>query len=217
MLLNDKIDHTLLKSNATVTDIEKLAKEAIENKFYSICVNPYYVELAKHYLKDSGVKIACVVGFPLGANTIETKKFEAKQAVADGADEIDLVMNIGAFKSQNYNYVAREIDEVCESANVPVKVIVETSELTKEELQKACDIINKSKAEFIKTSTGFSSSGAKVEDIKFIKKHMFKGKKIKASGGIRDYQTALSMINAGADRLGTSSGVNIVNSQNQND
>ncbi|MGN1227702.1 MAG: deoxyribose-phosphate aldolase [Christensenellales bacterium] len=217
MKLNDKIDHTLLKSNATVTDIEKLAKEAIENKFYSICVNPYYVELAKHYLKDSTVKIACVVGFPLGANTIETKKFEAKQAVADGADEIDLVMNIGAFKSQNYNYIAKEIDEVCESANVTVKVIVETSELTKEELQKACDIINKSKAEFIKTSTGFSSSGAKVEDVKFIKKHLVKGKKIKASGGIRDYETALSMINAGADRLGTSSGVNIVNSQNQND
>lgn len=210
MELNKRIDHTLLKSNATVTDIEQLASEALTYNFYSICVNPYFVELAKHYLKDSDIKIACVVGFPLGANSIETKVFEAKQAKQDGADEIDLVMNIGAFKSQNYDYVQREIDEVCDSVNLPVKVIVETSELTREELKVACDIVNKSKATFIKTSTGFSSSGANIEDIKFMRKHIIKGKQIKASGGIKDKETALKMIEAGADRLGASSSVKIV-------
>ncbi|MBQ8748978.1 MAG: deoxyribose-phosphate aldolase [Clostridia bacterium] len=210
MELNNRIDHTLLKSNATVTDIEQLASEALTYNFYSVCVNPYFVELAKHYLKDSNIKIACVVGFPLGANSIETKVFEAKQAKQDGADEIDLVMNIGAFKSQNYDYVQREIDEVCDSVNLPVKVIVETSELTREELKIACDIVNKSKATFIKTSTGFSSSGANVEDIKFMRKHIIKGKQIKASGGIKDKETALKMLEAGADRLGTSSSVKIV-------
>ena len=202
--LNEMIDYTLLKPIATVEDIENLTSVAKANNFYSVCVKPFYVELAKHYLQNSTVKICCVVGFPLGANLTETKVFEAKQAVADGANEIDMVMNINAFKSKNYDYVLNEINKICDSVNVPVKVIVETSELDKEELKKACDIVNKSKALFIKTSTGFSKSGANIEDIKFMKKHMIKGKLIKASGGIADSETAIKMIEAGASRIGTS-------------
>jgi len=208
--INEFIDHTRLKSNTTVTDIENLTLEAKTHNFKSVCVNPYYVELAKHYLKDTNVKIACVVGFPLGANTIDTKVFETKQAIKDGADEIDLVMNIGAFKSQNYDYVLKEINAVCDEANTIVKVIVETSELTRDELKTACEIINKSKAQFMKTSTGFSSSGANVDDVKFMRKHLNKDKQIKASGGIKTYEFAQELINAGATRLGTSSGVQIV-------
>lgn len=207
--INNKIDHTLLKSNATVEDIAKLCNEAKNYEFYSVCVNPFYVELAKHFLQNTNIKVACVVGFPLGANLTATKVFEAKQAKTDGADEIDMVMNIGAFKSKNYEYVLNEINAICESVDIPVKVIIETSELTGDELKIACDIFNKSKAQFIKTSTGFSSSGAKVEDIKFIKRHIIKSKQIKASGGIRDLQTANQMIKAGASRLGLSSSVKI--------
>lgn len=213
MKLNDKIDHTLLKSNATITDIEKLTTEAKQYNFYSVCVNPYYVELCKHYLKDTNVKIACVIGFPLGANLTATKIFEAKQAKNDGADELDVVMNIGAFKSQNYDYVLNEINAIYDATNLPIKVIVETSELDKDELKTACELVGKSKAEFIKTSTGFSSSGAKIEDVKMMRKYVGKNKKVKASGGIRDYETAKAMIEAGADRLGTSSGVKIVTGQ----
>lgn len=214
MKLNDKIDHTLLKSNASVADIEKLTSEAKQYKFYSVCVNPYYVELCKHYLQNSDVKIACVIGFPLGANTMQTKIFEAKQAKEDGADELDLVMNIGAFKSKNYDYVLKEIDAVCEATNLPVKVIVETSELDSEELKEVSKLVGKSKATFIKTSTGFSSSGAKVEDIKTMRKYVGKDKKVKASGGIRDYETAKAMIDAGADRIGASSSIKIVEGEN---
>lgn len=204
MNINEMIDYTLLKPIATIEDIEKLTNTAIENNFYSVCVNPYYVELAKHYTKNTNVKVCCVVGFPLGANTMQTKIEEAKQAVNDGADEIDMVMNIGAFKSKNYDYVLKEIDAICDGAKVPVKVIVETCLLSNDELKIACDIVNKSKALFIKTSTGFSTSGAKLEDIKFMKKYISKDKKIKASGGIADIESAEEMINAGASRIGTS-------------
>lgn len=210
MKLNDKIDHTLLKNNATVEDILKLTEEAKQYGFYSVCVNPYYVELAKQNLQGSNVKVACVVGFPLGANNLSTKVLEAKQAKTDGADEIDMVMNIGAFKSQNYNYVLNEINSICDATDLIVKVIIETSELNGEELKKACDIFNKSKAQFIKTSTGFSASGAKIEDVRFMRKHISKDKKVKASGGIRDYETALAMVEAGAERLGVSAGIAIV-------
>lgn len=214
--INNKIDHTLLKSNATVEDIEKLCNEAKNYEFYSVCVNPFYVELAKHYLQNTNIKVACVVGFPLGANLTEIKVLEAKRAKEDGADEIDMVMNIGAFKSKNYDYVLNEIDAICNAVNIPVKVIVETSELVGDELKTACDIINKSKAQFIKTSTGFSSSGAKIEDVKFIRKHTLKTKQVKASGGIRDLETADQMLKAGADRLGLSSSVKIALEQLEN-
>ena len=207
--INNKIDHTLLKSNATVEDIERLCNEAKEYQFYSVCVNPYYVELAKHYLQGTSIKVACVVGFPLGANLTEIKVLEAKRAKEDGADEIDMVMNIGAFKAKNYDYVLNEINAVCSAVGIPVKVIIETSELVGEELKTACDIFNKSNAQFIKTSTGFTSSGANVEDVKFIRKHTLKTKQVKASGGIRDLQTAKQMLKAGAERLGLSSGVKI--------
>ena len=138
--INGKIDHTLLKSNATVEDIARLCNEAKNYEFYSVCVNPFYVELAKHYLQNTNIKVACVVGFPLGANLTATKVFEAKQAKNDGADEIDMVMNIGAFKSKNYDYVLNEINAICESVDIPVKVIIETSELEGDELKIACDI-----------------------------------------------------------------------------
>lgn len=210
MELNKYIDHTLLKPFATSNDIRKLCKEAKENHFYSVCVNPYYAELAKKELQNSEVKLAVVVGFPLGANTTEIKIQESINAKKDGADEIDMVMNIGAFKGENYDYVLNEINAIKENTNLIVKVIVETSLLSDEEIIKTCEIINESKADFIKTSTGFIGEGAKLEHIKLMKQHIKNGKKIKASGGIKDKATAIQMIEAGANRLGTSSGITII-------
>lgn len=209
MELNKYIDHTNLKSDTTKEKIIKLCKEAKQYGFYSVCVNPCFVSLAKKQLNGSEVKIACVIGFPLGANTTEIKKYEAQRAVLDGANELDMVINVGKLKDKDYVYVLNDINAVCE-AGVDVKVIIETSMLTNEEIIKMCEIVNLSNAKFIKTSTGFIGDGAKAEHIELMKKHINQNKKIKASGGIRDKQTFLKMINCGADRIGTSSGVSIL-------
>ncbi len=209
MNFNKYIDHTILKSNASHEDIIKLCNEAKEYGFYSVCVNPCFVKLCKNMLEGSGVKVACVIGFPLGANLTEVKKYEAQMAVNDGADELDMVINIAKLKEKDYEFVLNDINAVCEVGAV-VKVIIETSVLTEDEIVKMCEIVNKSNALFIKTSTGFVGDGARLEHIKLMKKHMLSTKKIKASGGIRDKETFIKMIEAGAERIGTSSGIKIV-------
>ena len=203
------IDHTNLKPTATQEDIKKLCEEAKKYGFYSVCVNPFWVKYAKEQLNNSNVKIACVIGFPLGANSTEIKKMEAIEAVKNGAEELDMVINQGLLKMEKYNEVLADINAVCE-AGVLVKVIIETSNLSEEEIAKMCEIVNKSNAEFIKTSTGFIGDGAKEEHIKLMRKLMLPNKQVKASGGIRDYQSFIKMINSGADRIGTSSGVKIL-------
>lgn len=203
------IDHTLLKPTATCEQIIKLCKEAKENNFYSVCVNPFYVKLAKSELAGTDVKVACVIGFPLGANLTEIKKQEAILAVKDGADELDMVINQGLFKMGKYTEVIEDINAVCE-AGVLVKVIVETSNMTQDEVKIATDIVNKSNAHFIKTSTGFVGEGARLEDVKIMSDNIATGKQVKASGGIRDKEKFMQMINAGATRIGTSSGIEIV-------
>ncbi|HLV15531.1 MAG TPA: deoxyribose-phosphate aldolase [Xanthomarina sp.] len=211
MSLCNYIDHTLLKSSATKTDIKTLCDEAIQYRFYSVCVNSFYVTLAKHLLIRSNVKVCSVIGFPLGAMSTEAKVFEAIKAVEDGADEIDMVINIGMLRSKNYVAVYKDICDVkLAIGNIPLKVILEISELSKNEIIKACQICLDAKADFIKTSTGFSKSGATLTAVKMIRKTVRNQAKIKASGGIRDYETALKYIDAGADRIGTSSGINIV-------
>ena len=214
MELNNYIEHTLLKQDAKKEDFEKLFKEAIENKFFGVCVNPNYVKMEKNCLKGSGVKIVTVIGFPLGANTTETKVFETKEAVQNGADEIDMVINVTALKDKDYDFVVNEISEIkkaCDGKNL--KVILETDLLTKEEIKIACECCIKGKADFVKTSTGFVKNGvgAKAEDVKLMYETVSPyGLKVKASGGIRDRQKAIEMVNSGASRLGTSSGVAIV-------
>ena len=209
MKLSKYIDHTLLKPTATEEDIIKLCKEAKEFDFYSVCVNPYYVKLASETLKETDIKVACVIGFPLGANSSEIKKQEAIEAVKNGANELDMVINQGLFKMGKYDEVLADINAVCE-AGVLVKVIIETSQLNQEEIIKLCDIVNKSNAEYIKTSTGFIGEGARLADVKLMREHMLPNKKVKASGGIRDKETFLAMIEAGAERIGTSSGIKLV-------
>ncbi|WAM34612.1 deoxyribose-phosphate aldolase [Caldicellulosiruptor morganii] len=208
------IDHTLLRSNATHAEIKKLCDEALMYSFASVCVNPYYVKVCKEYLKDSPVKVATVIGFPLGVNTKKTKIFETKGAFEDGADEVDMVINIGALLEGNYDYVYEEIKSIVDVAreykNKIVKVIIETSELNDQQKIEACKIVMAAGADFVKTSTGFSKSGAKYEDIILMRKVVGDKVKIKASGGIRTYEDALKMIQAGASRIGTSSGVAIV-------
>lgn len=208
------IEHTLLKQDAKKEELEKLFEEAKINRFLGVCVNPSNVAIAKKYLKDTGVKIVTVTGFPLGANLSEVKAFETQLAVKDGADEIDMVLNVSKLKDKDYEFVQKDIEAVkkaCEDK--PLKVILETDLLTKEEIEKACEICVKAKADFVKTSTGFVKNGigAKKEDVelmsKIVKPH---GLKVKASAGIRDKQKALEMIEAGADRLGTSSGAAII-------
>ncbi|WP_417873383.1 deoxyribose-phosphate aldolase [Xanthomarina gelatinilytica] len=211
MSINQYIDHTLLKPTTSKTDIKVLCDEAKEYRFYSVCVNSYYVSLAKHLLTRSNVKVCSVVGFPLGAMSTDAKVFEAKKAVEDGADEIDMVINIGMLKSKNFVAVYKDICDVkIAIGNTPLKVILEISELSKNEIIRACQICLDAKADFIKTSTGFSKSGATLTAVKMIKKTIKNKAKIKASGGIKDHETALKYIDAGADRIGTSSGINIV-------
>lgn len=203
------IDHTLLKPIATKDDIKKLCEEAIEYDFYSVCVNPYYVEYAASLLKGTDVKVACVIGFPLGANTTAIKKLEAVEAVKNGAGELDMVINQGLFKMGEYDAVLDDINAVCE-AGVPVKVIIETSQLNQDEIAKLCEIVNKSNALYIKTSTGFVGEGARLDDVKLMASLMAEGKLVKASGGIRDAETFSQMVEAGATRIGTSSGTKLV-------
>ncbi len=214
MELNKYIEHTLLKQDATEADVEKLLDEAIEYNFLGVCINPCNVKFAKNYLKNTDIKIVTVIGFPLGQNTTEMKILETIDAVKNGADEIDMVLNAGKLKEQNYNYIIDEMSKIkfaCQGKKL--KVILETDLLSKEEIKKACELCIEAKADFVKTSTGFVKNGvgAQAEDVKL----MFDtvkdaGLQVKASGGIRDKETALKMIEAGAVRLGTSSGVKIV-------
>lgn len=211
MKLNKYIDHTLLKADATKEQITKLCNEAKEHDFASVCVNTYYVPLCKELLKDSDVKVCCVVGFPLGAMDTASKAFEAKTAVSNGAGEVDMVINIGALKDKDYDYVTKDIEAVVNAAKPSiVKVIIETCLLTDEEKVEACKCAMKANAEFVKTSTGFSTSGATVEDVTLMRKTVGTVCKVKAAGGIRSYEDAIKMIDAGADRLGCSAGIKIV-------
>lgn len=211
MNINEYIDHTILKPDATKEDVIKICEEAKKYKFASVCVNQYYTKLVCKQLKDSHVKVCTVVGFPLGSVTSEVKAFETNLAVEDGADEIDMVINIGALKDKKYDYVEKDILAVVEaSKEKKVKVIIETCLLTNEEKKIVCELAVKAGADFVKTSTGFSKGGATIEDVAIMKEVVGNNAKVKASGGIRDKEKAISMINAGADRLGTSSGVNIV-------
>lgn len=209
--MNSYIDHTNLKMDACIRDIEKLCDEAIKYQFASVCVHPYYVSLASELLKDTNVDVCTVIGFPLGMNTTATKVYEAIGAVENGATEIDMVINIGALKDKDYEYIKDEIEEIRDSIDGKVlKVIIETCYLTKEEIVKMTEICNETFVNFIKTSTGFGTSGATIEDIELINKNKSNVLEIKASGGIKNYDTALEMIEVGATRLGTSSGVKIM-------
>ena len=212
MELNKYIDHTNLKNTSTLKDIEKLCNEAIKYKFASVCVYPYYVPLASKLLKGKNVDICTVIGFPSGESTKEVKVFEAINAVENGATEIDMVINISALKNKDYDYIKEEIEEIRDAIDGKVlKVIIETCLLTKEEIVKMTEICNETFVNFIKTSTGFSDFGARVEDVKLINQHKNDLLEIKASGGIRDIHDMEDMINAGATRIGTSSGVKIMN------
>ncbi|GAA3611710.1 deoxyribose-phosphate aldolase [Flavivirga amylovorans] len=209
--LNKYIDHTLLKATATIKDIIKLCEEAKEHQFFSVCVNSCYVTLAKEELQNSDVKICSVVGFPLGNTSTKAKVTEATLALKDGADEIDMVINIGLLKSKNFDGVLKDIEAVKKCMpNNTLKVILETCYLQELEITKASELAIKAGADFIKTSTGFGTSGATLNDVKLIKNACFNYTKIKASGGIKDYKTALKYINLGVDRLGTSSGISIL-------
>ena len=211
MELNKYIDHTNLKNTATLKDIEKLCNEAIKYRFASVCVYPYYVPLCKSLLKGTNISVCTVVGFPSGESTRETKVYEAIDAVSKGADEIDMVINISALKNKDYDYIKDEIEEIRDSIDGKVlKVIIETCLLTGEEIIKMTEICNETFVNFIKTSTGFGEWGAKVEDIELINKYRNDLLEIKASGGIKDIETVEEMINAGATRIGTSSGVKIM-------
>ncbi len=206
--INRYIDHTLLKPDATSEQIKKLCQEARDHQFFSVCVNPYYVSLSAHLLKGSQSVVCTVIGFPLGANCTETKVFETKKAILDGAMEIDMVINIGALKNKEWSFVEDDIRAVVHAAGEKiVKVIFETCLLSEQEKIKACEIASKSGARFVKTSTGFSTSGASLADIVLMKKHIPSNMEVKASGGVRDIKTARELISAGATRLGTSSGV----------
>ena len=205
------IDHTLLKADASARDIEKLCAEAREHHFWSVCVNGSRVVQAAALLEDSDVKVAAVVGFPLGAMDSDAKRFETENVIDLGAQEIDLVLNIARLKEGDEKYVLRELRDVVEAADgVPVKVILETCLLTNEEKLRACSLVVESGARFVKTSTGFSNGGATLDDVKMMREAVGPKFGVKASGGIRDTATALAMIAAGATRLGTSAGIAIV-------
>jgi len=211
MELNKYIDHTNLKNTSTLKDIEKLCEEAIKYRFASVCVYPYYVPLAKSLLKDTNVEVCTVIGFPSGMSSKETKVYEAIDAVEKGATEIDMVINVAALKNKDYKYIKEEIEEIRDAIDGKVlKVIIETCLLTEKEIVKMTEICNETFVNFIKTSTGFGQYGARVEDIELINDHRNEVLEIKASGGIRDIETAEAMINAGATRLGTSSGVKLM-------
>lgn len=206
------IDHTLLKPEATKEMIETLCNEAKEYNFAAVCVNPYYVKMTKLLLEGSKVKIATVIGFPLGATTKEVKAYETINAIENGADEIDMVINIGALKNKDYDVVKEDIKAVVKAAKSKaiVKVIIETCLLTDEEKVKACKLAREAGANFVKTSTGFSSGGATIEDVKLMKETIGDDLQIKASGGIRDYEKAKAMVDAGASRIGASASIKIV-------
>ena len=211
MGLNKYIDHTILKATASSSDVQKLCEEGIEHEFYSVCVNGCYVADAKQLLQGTDVKVAAVVGFPLGAMTTAAKVFEAKEAVENGASEIDMVINVAKLKDGEFEYVENEILQIKEAIGDNVlKVIIETCYLTDEEKVKACELSLVAKADFVKTSTGFGTGGATYEDVKLMKSVVGDNAKVKASGGVRDKETAQKYVELGAERLGTSSGIDIV-------
>lgn len=211
MYLGNCIDYTNLKKTATVNDIMKLCDKAIKYHFQTVCVYPYYVKAVKEYLKGTTVEVCTVVGFPNGAVTKETKQFEAIDAIHNGADEIDMVININALKNKDYDYVKDEIEMIRDSIDGKVlKVIIETCLLTDDEIIKMTEICNDTFVNFIKTSTGFDKEGANVRVVELISKHKNEVLEIKASGGIKNSKQAIELIEAGASRIGTSSGVKIV-------
>jgi deoxyribose-phosphate aldolase len=211
MKYNKYIDHTNLKADATTDDIKRLCNEAKLYNFMSVCVHPHYVSLCHELLKNTKVKVCTVIGFPLGSNTTATKLFETINALMNGADEIDMVINISWLKANHLKQCVDEIASIKKACqNKVLKVIVETALLSTSDKINACKCVNMAQADFIKTSTGFSSSGATVEDIKLFLKHIKPGIKIKASGGIKTREQMLAMIKAGATRIGTSNGVNLI-------
>ena len=211
MEINRYIDHTLLKADATSAQITKLCNEAKEYHFASVCVNTCYVPLCRELLKRTDTKVCCVVGFPLGAMATVSKAFETAQAVRDGADEVDMVINVGAAKEGNWKYVEDDIRAVVEAADGKlVKVIIEACLLSDEEKAEACRCAVRAKAHYVKTSTGFSTHGATVEDVRLMKETVGDRALVKAAGGIRSYEDAMAMIEAGASRLGCSAGIKIM-------
>lgn len=212
MNINKLIDHTALKPNTNKESISKLITEAKTYDFASVCVNPCWVALAHQELKDTDVKVCTVIGFPLGANTTEVKVFETKDAIEKGAQEIDMVINIAMLKDKEYDYVENEIHQIVEAAKdkAIVKVIIETCLLTDEEKIKACELSQKAGADFVKTSTGFSTGGATVHDIALMRKTVGAEMGVKASGGVHTHEEALAMVEAGATRIGASAGVKLL-------
>lgn len=206
------IDHTQLKPDTTEEKIRQIVEEAREHGFASVCVNPYWVSYCYEKLKDSEVKVCTVIGFPLGATTTETKVFETKQAILEGATEVDMVINVGALKSNNDAIVQKDIEAVVDAAKgkALTKVIIETSLLTEDEKVRACKLAKDAGADFVKTSTGFSGGGATVEDIKLMRQTVGSEMGVKASGGVRDLEATNAMIDAGATRIGASAGVDII-------
>ena len=212
MNYNKFIDHTILKPDASIEDIKRICKEAKEYNFMSVCVNPAFIDLCKNELKDSDVKVCTVIGFPLGATLPQAKALETREAVFEGADEIDMVINVTMLKAHQDDYVYNEIEKVRRSCMGKVlKVIIETCLLTDEEKVRACLLAKKAGADFVKTSTGFSTGGATVHDIELMRKTVGPEMGVKASGGIRTHEDLLAMIKAGATRIGTSSGPKLFN------
>lgn len=207
------IDHTLLKPTATLPEIEKLCKEALEYGFAAVCVPPLYVKKAKEFLGNSNIKTATVIGFPFGYSAIEAKVAEIVLAVVDGADELDMVANISAIKNRDWTFIANEINTIMpivRNKNRVIKVIIESGVLTDEEIVKCCDIYGAAGVDYVKTSTGYAEKGASIHAVQLIRAHLADSIKIKASGGIRSYSFAKELINAGANRLGCSASVKIV-------
>ena len=212
MNLAKYVDHTLLKPDATREQVKTLCEEAAEYDFASVCVNPFWVSYAAEILADAKAKVCTVIGFPLGANTTETKVFETTNAIENGAEEIDMVINIGALKNKEYDIVEQDIAAVVKASHPKaiVKVIIETCLLTDEEIVKACELSVSANADFVKTSTGFSTGGATPKDVKLMKDTVKDNAFVKASGGVRSKEDAFTMIEMGADRLGTSSGILLI-------
>lgn len=212
MISTKYFDHTILKADATEAQVAKICKEALENDFASVCVNQYYTKIVAEQLKGSDVKVCTVVGFPLGMSDTRVKAFETKAAIEDGAEEVDMVINVGALKDGKYDYVRNDIKtlkDVC-GKEVLLKVIIETCLLTDEEKVKACELAKEAGADYVKTSTGFSTGGAKAEDVALMRKTVGEELGVKASGGIHTAEEAQAMIDAGASRLGTSATLAII-------
>ncbi len=216
MSMNQYIDHTLLKAQATRSEIERLCQEAKKYQFMSVCVNPYWVAYANELLHDTSVKVCTVIGFPLGANTSSVKAFEAKEAVKTGADEVDMVINVGLVKDGLWDQVQADIKAVVDAAKPAlVKVIIETCLLEHDEIVNSCQAAQQAGADFVKTSTGFSTGGATVDDVALMRQTVGPDMGVKASGGIHTFEEAQALIEAGASRLGASKGVAIVQAEQE--